>query len=141
MSRTSQALTSAIVFALITALLPRLATAALAPGTVEKMKAKATDVLHLKIAKVEKKGTSGIQLKLVYTATVLKVERTKSGRKAGDSIQIASYRIIALLPPPGPKNPPLLEAGWVGTIYLNAPKADGPYKIAVYGHSFVGKDE
>ena len=130
-----------ILAALITGVGVDPAPAALAPSTVKKMKDGATDVLQVKITKVEKKGVEGGRLRLVYTATVTKVDRSKSGRKVGDSIRIASYRHVALLPRIGPKNPPLLDADWIGTVYLNASKVEGPYKLAVFGHSFVAKGD
>ncbi|MCG8583910.1 MAG: hypothetical protein MI757_04270 [Pirellulales bacterium] len=117
------------------------AGAALSPETIKEMKAEATDLVEVKITKVTRTGRSGDELNLVYSATVTKVDRSKSGIKAGDSIEISSYRVVSLVPRPGPKNPPLLKAGWTGKVYLNAPEGRGPYKIAVYGHSFVAKGE
>ena len=115
--------------------------AALPPGAVDAMKKDATDHVALKIIKVQRikseKKTAGY-INLVYTAKVTKVKRSKSGLKPGAVITIKAYHWSkAGLLPPGPKNPPLLKADWVGSIYLNAVDLKKHhFKLAAYGHSF-----
>ena len=93
-------------------LLANRAHAELPPGAYEELKAKATDVLTVKITKVEKKdtGNSDDMRDVIYTAEVTKVERSKSGRKVGDSIKIGSYRLKPGVELAGPKIPPLLKS-------------------------------
>ena len=93
-----------------------------------------------KVTKVKKTGaTSSGRVDFEVTAEVTKVDRSKSGRKVGDTIKFESYH--NLVPVIGPLSPPKLKAGWTGTVYLSAAEGDSPYKLAVYGHSFVAKDE
>ena len=115
------------------------AYAELPPGSYEKLKASAQEKLKVKIVAVEEKAQSDRRLDVQFTAEVLKVERSKSGLRPGDKIQIRSYHWTKGYL--GPKNPPLLPVGWVGIAYLN--KEDGNakdtgtiYSIAAYGDSF-----
>ena len=115
--------------------------AALAPSKIEELKEKATDVLQITISKTTvnetKLGLGYMRKELSYDAVVSGVTRSASGTKAGDTISIHSYHLNGLTPP-GPKNPPLLEKGWTGTVYLN--KTEGGFRIAVFGHSFEPAD-
>ena len=115
------------------------ASAELPPGSYEKLKADAQEKLKIKIVAVEEKSQSDRRLDVQFTAEVLAVERSKSGLRPGDKIQIKSYHWTKGYV--GPKNPSLLPVGWVGIAYLN--KADGNakdagkvYSIAAYGDSF-----
>ena len=115
------------------------ASAALSPGTVKKMKDKATDVVSVTISKATVTKTT-IHLgygrkEITYEAVVDGVTRSKSGTKRNDRITIQSYRMTGLRPP-GPANPPELKKGWKGTIYLNKIEGEKQFRIGVYGHSF-----
>ena len=111
------------------------ALAELPPGAYENLKTNATDVLMVKITKVEMQKGQGVFQDIVYTAEVLKVDRSKSGRKVGDTIQISSYRLRS---PSfeGPRIPSLLKTGWTGKAYLNAAKGNAGHRLAAYGESF-----
>ncbi len=114
------------------------AWAVLPPGATDDLKKNATDKIRVQITKVEKlpasKNPKGY-MKLLYTAKVIKVDRTKSGVKVGTTIKIDAYHWT--VPFAGPTNPPLLKKGWKGGIYLNAVDAKtGKFKLAAYGDSF-----
>ena len=111
--------------------------AALPPGSYEKLKAEAQEKLSIKIIGVETKEQSDRRLDVLFAAEVLAVERSETCLKAGDTIQIQSYRWIERYA--GPKNPPLLPVGWTGIAYLNKADdedADNLYTLAAYGDSF-----
>ena len=118
--------------------------AALAPSTIKKKKDAASDVLEVRItgAKVKSTGYKGTYFRseLEYEAKVIGVVRAKSGTQVGDRISISSYRLKGLLPP-GPRNPPLLDKGWQGTIYLNKLSGEMRFGIAVFGHSFEPRSQ
>ena len=89
--------------------------------------------------KVEQKAQSDRRLEVLFTAEVLEVERTQTGLKLGDTIQIQSYRWTKIYA--GPTNPPLLSVGWIGIAYLNKVDSDATgaakvYSLAAYGASF-----
>lgn len=115
------------------------ASGALPPGAIAEMKKDATDLLEIEVGKVEKRDVEDARMLVKCTAKVTKVDRSKSGRKPGDTIHITYYRTLKQIP--GPKNPPLVTPGWKGKVYLNAGKAAGNYELAVFGHSFVGEGE
>jgi hypothetical protein len=113
--------------------------AALPPGSYEKLKAEAQEKLTIKIIGVETKEQSDRRLDVLFAAEVLAVERSETSLKPGDTIQIQSYRWTKSYA--GPKNPPLLPVGWIGSAYLNkadsdAEDADNVYSLAAYGASF-----
>ena len=112
------------------------APAALPPGSYDKLKTEAQEKLTIKIIGVETKEQSDQRLDVLFMAEVLAVERSETGLKPGDTIQIQSYRWTKRYA--GPKNPPLLPVGWTGTAYLNksAESADNVYTLAAYGASF-----
>ena len=115
------------------------APGALPPGSYEKLKAEAQEKLKIKIVAVEKKAQGDRRLEVLFAAEVLEVERTQTGLKPGDTIEIQSYRWTKSYA--GPKNPPLLPVGWVGIAYLNQVKGDATdaakiYTLAAYGASF-----
>jgi len=115
------------------------APGALPPGSYEKLKAEAQEKLKVKIVAVEQKVRSDRRLEVLFTAEVLAVERSQTGLKPEDTIQIQSYRWTKSYA--GPTNPPLLPVGWIGIAYLNkadgaAKDADKVYSLAAYGDSF-----
>jgi len=115
------------------------APGALPPGSYDKLKAEAQEKLKIKIVAVEQKAQSDRRLEILFTAEVLAVEHTQTCLKPGDTIEIQSYRWTKRYA--GPKNPPLLPVGWIGTAYLNkvegdAKDADNVYSLAAYGASF-----
>ena len=117
------------------------AIAALAPDTVARQKTKAPEVLKVEITTVAKGEAKGEDQKIVYTAKITAVVRSKSGYAVGDTIKIHSYIRNPHhkgLPMPGPQKPSLHEPGWQGTVFMAPLKQKNELKIAVYGHSFVG---
>jgi hypothetical protein len=128
-----------LLVALVTLAFVSTAHAALPPGSYEKLKAESQEKLKVKIVAVEQKAQSDRRLDVLFTAEVLEVERSQTGLKPGDTIEIQSYRWIKRYA--GPKNPPLLPVGWIGIAYLNksdddAKDADTVYSLAAYGASF-----
>lgn len=114
----------------------------LAPGSYEELKKEAVEVLKVEILNVQ---TNLLDEKVIFTAKVIEVKRSKTQLKKGQDIRIHSYHFTT--PRKGAANPPLLAKGWSGIVYLN--KGTGhpgdedkknDYCIAAYGHSFE-KDE
>jgi hypothetical protein len=128
-----------LVAVLVTFAVVSTAHTELPPGSYEKLKAEAQEKLKVKIVAVEQQAQSDRYLEVLFTAEVLAVERSETGLKPGDTIQIQSYRWTKSYA--GPKNPPLLPVGWIGIAYLNkaddeAKDADNVYSLAAYGDSF-----
>lgn len=128
-----------LVVALVALAFVARAPGALPPGSYEKLKAEAQEKLKVKIVAVEQKVRSDRRLEVLFTAEVLEVERSQTGLKPEDTIQIQSYRWTKSYA--GPTNPPLLPVGWIGIAYLNkadgaAKDADKVYSLAAYGDSF-----
>ena len=116
-------------------------SAALAPGTIDKMKKQAPEVVRVEILKAEKgKLDEGLRKRrVIYTARILEVERSGLKLKAGQSVKIHSYVLslpLGVLPVPGPRAPSLHSKGWKGRIYCRPAKDGKNLAIAVYGHSF-----
>lgn len=113
--------------------------AELPPGAYEELKKNASEVLTVKILKVETpEGKKGHFLVLL-TAKVLGVTRSKSAVEEGQTISIASYHVTEKARQAGfvgPRIPPLLSAGWTGKVYLNKNQDKKVYDIAAYGESF-----
>ena len=115
------------------------AHAELPPGAYEELKKNASELLTVKILKVETpEGKKGHFLVLL-TAKVLGVTRSKSGVEKGQTISIGSYHVTKKARKEGfvgPRIPPLLSAGWEGKVYLNKNQDKNVYAIAAYGESF-----
>lgn len=124
-----------VVLACFTFLLTSTARAALSPGHIEKMKAEASEVFVIEVTAVDI-AVNGFATKIIYTAKVTAVTRSKNGVKAGQTIKIQSYDKTELIPKPGPVKPPRLKVGWKGKAYTRFDKKTKRYSIAVYGHSF-----
>ena len=113
------------------------ATAALAPGTVDKMKQKAEEVVRIEITERSKGKREGENRKVHYGAKVVEVIRSKAGLKKGQEIRVESYIRSGLgIPMPGPMPPSYHDKGWKGTVWLNGAGDGKNFRIAVYGHSF-----
>ena len=104
------------------------AWAALAPGTIKKMKDEASDVVGITITKATVTNTQPkigyARQQITYHAVVIRVVRSTSGTKANDTITIHSYHLVGAVLPPGPANPPKLAVGWKGTVFLNSTEGD-----------------
>jgi len=115
------------------------ARAELPPGAYEELKNNASEVLTVKVLKIETpEGRKG-HFPVLFTAKVLGVTRSKSGVVEGQTITIASYHVTKKARKKGfvgPRIPPLLSAGWEGRVYLNKPQDKKAYDIAAYGESF-----
>jgi hypothetical protein len=115
------------------------ARAELPPGSYEKLKNNALEVLTVKILKVETPEGRKDHFLVLLTAEVLGVTRSNSGVKEGQTISIASYYVSEEARKRGfvgPKIPPLLSPGWKGKVYLNKKPDKKTYDIAAYGESF-----
>jgi len=115
------------------------AHAELPPGAYEELKKNASEVMTVKILKVETpEGKKGHFLVLL-TAEVLGVTHSKSGVEKGQTIRIGSYHVTEKARKEGfvgPRIPPLLPVGWEGKVYLNKKQDKKVYDLAAYGESF-----
>ena len=113
--------------------------AELPPGAYEELKKNASDVLTVKILKVQTpEGRKG-HYRVLFTAKVLEVTRSQSGVEMGQTLRIASYHVTEKARKAGfvgPRIPRLLPVGWEGRVYLNKKQDKTDYDIAAYGESF-----
>lgn len=135
----------------------------LPPDTYTALKKEAVAVLQVEITLAElpqpaqpvKRYT---QQPVTCEAKILKVFRSKTAMKPGDSILIASYYLVkpevkpvtdpnatleelaayleATMPIIGLPVTKRLQTGWKGEVYLKPGKAKGDYAPAAYGQSF-----
>lgn len=115
------------------------ARAELPPGAYEELKKNASEVLTVKILKVETPEGKKGHFHVFYTAKVLEVTRSTSGVEKGQTLRIASYHVTEKARREGfvgAKIPPLLRVGWEGKVYLNKNQGKQVYDIAAYGESF-----
>jgi hypothetical protein len=128
----------AVVYSYI--VLPVCTRAELPPGAYEELLRNAEEVLDLRITKVTQTATDADNQLYLCDATVLGVERSKSGIKRGDTIQFESYYVPEAVRRRGwggPKVPPRLSAGQTWRVSLNATEEAGkPFALAAYGRSF-----
>ncbi len=115
---------------------PPAADAALAPGTVKKLKDRAPDVFNVEVRQVKETGKKGSVVTIVYTVKVTAVTRTGQDVKQGQTIHIESYDDQSPIPEPGPANPSRLKPGWKGKVYTKYDAKTKRFRIAVFGHSF-----
>jgi hypothetical protein len=134
----SKILSSVLVVGSI--LVPALVRAELPPGAYEELLKNAEEVLDVQITKVTPNSEAGAdELQFVCDAKVLKVDRSKTGVKAGDSIQFETYYVTEATRRrgwAGPKVPPKISVGQTWRISLNAREAGKPFVLAAYGRSF-----
>jgi hypothetical protein len=113
--------------------------AELPPGAYEKLKKDASEVITVRILKVETpEGREG-HFRVIFTVKVLGVTRSKSGVQRGQRLHIASYHVTEEARKAGfvgPRIPPLLPVGWKGKVYLNKQQDKKWFDIAAYGESF-----
>ena len=121
------------------------ARAELPPGAYEELKKNASEVMTVKILKVQTPEGKKGHFHVFFTAKVLEVTRSKSGVEKGQTLRIASYHVTEKARKEGfvgAKIPALLPVGWEGKVYLNKNQDKKVYDIAAYGESFeeIGKD-
>jgi len=121
------------------------ARAELPPGAYEELKKNASEVMTVKILKVQTPEGKKGHFHVFFTAQVLEVTRSKSGVEKGQTLRIASYHVTEKARKEGfvgAKIPALLPVGWEGKVYLNKNQDKQVYDIAAYGESFeeIGKD-
>lgn len=130
------------IIALMIILLPVLTTlnpclAVLPPDAIENAREFAQECLVIEITKVAATDyrSDGHQ-DIIYTAEVIRVERSKKKLYPGDTITFSSYAINPKVADKidGPAPPSLLKTGWTGRVWLN----EGPegLTIAVHASSF-----
>jgi hypothetical protein len=121
-------------------LVPAILRAELPPGAYEELLKDAEEVLDVQITKVASAGDlSPGEPQFLCSAKVLRVDRSKSGVKAGDSIQFKSYYVTEATRRSGwagPQVPPRLAGGQSWKISLNAGEAGEPFRLAAFGRSF-----
>jgi hypothetical protein len=115
------------------------ARAELPPGAYEELKKNASEVMTVKILKVETPEGKKGHFQVLFTAKVMEVTRSKSGVEKGQTLRIASYHVTEKARKQGfvgPRIPRLLPVGWEGRVYLNKKQDKTVYDIAAYGESF-----
>jgi len=115
------------------------ARAELPPGAYEELKKNASEVMTVKILKVQTPEGKKGHFHVFFTAKVLEVTRSKSGVEKGQTVRIASYHVTEKARKEGfvgAKIPALLPVGWKGKVYLNKNQDKKVYDIAAYGESF-----
>jgi hypothetical protein len=113
--------------------------AELPPGTYEKLKKDASEVLTVRILRMETPEGRVGHFRVLFTARVLGVTRSKSGVRRGQRLRIASYHVTEEARKAGfvgPRIPPLLPVGWTGKVYLNKKQDKKVFDLAAYGESF-----
>ena len=116
-----------------------IARAELPPGAYEELKKNASEVMTVKILKVQTPEGKKGHFHVFFTAKVLEVTRSKSGVEKGQTVRIASYHVTEKARKEGfvgAKIPALLPVGWKGKVYLNKNQDKKVYDIAAYGESF-----
>ncbi len=121
----------------------------LPPGTYEKLKAEAQEVLEIRVTKVgEKRETDNGVYYYVCDAEVLSVTRSTAGFQPGDVVRFETFFVSRKAIEggfAGPASPPLVKEKWRGRIYLNTPPPGSEVqpdaektvlKLAAYGRSF-----
>jgi hypothetical protein len=111
----------------------------LPPGAYEELKKNASEVMTVKILKVETPEGKKGHFRVFFTAEVLEVTRSKSGVEKGQTLRIASYHVTEKARKEGfvgPRIPALLPVGWEGKVFLNKNQDKKVFDIAAYGESF-----
>ena len=111
----------------------------LPPGAYEELKKNASEVMTVKILKVETPEGKKGHFRVFFTAEVLEVTRSKSGVEKGQTLRIASYHVTEKARKEGfvgPRIPALLPVGWEGKVFLNKNQDKNVFDIAAYGESF-----
>ena len=115
------------------------ARAELPPGAYEELKKNASEVMTVKILRVQTPEGKKGHFHVFFTAEVLEVIRSKSGVEKGQTLRIASYHVTEKARKEGfvgAKIPALLPVGWEGKVFLNKNQDKLVYDIAAYGESF-----
>ena len=119
--------------------------AELSPDAYASLKAKASEVLVVNVTNVEEvtATTDGDNCTLYFTvdAVILNVNRTNIGYAPYDDVKFEAYARDRSIEEcelfVGPSPPKLLEDGWCGLVYLNAPLGcPETLTPAAYGKSF-----
>ena len=113
---------SAAVLSSLLALSLQTAVALPAPGTYEKLKREAEEVLKIRVIAVERKNTPSTEYQFcTITAKVISVTRSQSGLRRAETIRFTSFICPRERLVQGPAQPPLIKPNWKGHIYLNTP--------------------
>jgi hypothetical protein len=121
------------------------ALAELPPGAYDELKRDAQELVQIRIDRVKEKEPISAEMRnFECTASVVKVDRSKTRLAPGARIKFESYYVSPKAFQrgfAGPQSPPLLAAGWTGKIYLNREEGKTDYTLAAYGRSFepIGK--
>ncbi len=120
---------------------PDIVRADIAPEMYIQLKREAEEVLQIKITKVTRVRDEipGV-LSFRIEANIDKVERSKAGYQAGETVEFESWYVTPAAWRSGfsgPQSPPLLQTGWQGRIYLSPNHfGEGGLTPAAYGRSF-----
>jgi hypothetical protein len=120
-----------------------IAKAELPPGSYDKLRKGAGEMLVIEIIGVKQRTVPNYQIEVTLQAKVLKVEQSLTGLKPGAEVVI-SYterdlvnRPLSAGPPPtGARPVPILERGSVYPAFLNRASNGKSYEPAAYGESF-----
>jgi hypothetical protein len=111
----------------------------LPPTVYRELQKEAPEVLEIKVTDVKSTKHAGDNLGTNWTetvtASVVKVVRSKSGCKVGDSVEIRYERLEPAPGWVGPSPAPQLTKGWEGPAFLTKSEDDS-FSIAARGFSF-----
>ncbi len=106
------------------------AHAELPPAVYEDWKRKSPEALTIQALEVKIEGAA-----ITVSAKVAAVDRSSSGLKSGDTLQILYHSVKQTQP--GPSEAIILEKGKSYRAYLSKNENDGSYGLAAQGHSFA----
>ena len=143
----SKWISRAMVF-LMAMLLANVAMAMPAPGTYEKLRNGAEEVLRIRIINVGLEASDSIDpRRYTVQARVLAVFRSKSGLRRGNIITFSSHVTPADTMRTCASSPPLVMKFWTGRIYLNgssqvqqvshAPGKKQTFELAAHSRSMI----
>jgi hypothetical protein len=128
-----------IVFSgLLTSGMLPVAKAELPPGSYDKLREGATEILVIEIMAVQQKVIPGNKVEVTLQAKVLGVEQSRTGLKPGAQMVISytEFDPKAKNRPPGARPVPILERGSIYPAFLNRASNGKSYEPAAYGESF-----
>ncbi len=114
------------------------ARAELPPGSYDKLRMEAQDVIIIEVTSVRAKELEAGWTDVVITARVLSVERSKAALQRGEIITIKyQSRDPKKVRIPGPRPLPVLKMGVIYPAFLNGNEGNRLFEPAAFGLSFV----
>jgi hypothetical protein len=114
-----------------------IAKAELPPGSYDKLRKGAGEMLVIEIMTVQQKAISGNKIEVTLQAKILRVEQSRTGLKPGVQMVISYSEFDPKANRPAGARPvPILERGGVYPAFLNRANNGKSYEPAAYGESF-----